>query len=164
MRNKKKTISKKLKEEVWIKHFGETFSAKCPISWCSHKITVFCFDAGHNIPESKGGRTAIDNLIPICGECNRSMGDRFTILEFSAIHQSSKPTLAPPTPAPPTPTPPTPAPPTPTPPPTLTIVKKQNFFQRLFCFSQPSMTQKSITQIPKYKQSSHSSVRKLFYK
>jgi hypothetical protein len=152
MRNKKKTISKKLKEEVWIKHFGETFSAKCPISWCSHKITVFCFDAGHNIPESKGGRTAIDNLIPICGECNRSMGDRFTILEFSAIHQSAKPTL-PPTLPPPTPTPPT-----------LTIVKKQNFFQRLFCFSQPSMTQKSITQIPKYKQSSHSSVRKLFYK
>ena len=152
MRNKKKTISKKLKEEVWIKHFGETFSAKCPISWCSHKITVFCFDAGHNIPESKGGRTAIDNLIPICGECNRSMGDRFTILEFSAIHQSSKPTL-PPTLPPPTSTPPT-----------LTIVKKQNFFQRLFCFSQPSMTQKSITQIPKYKQSSHSSVRKLFYK
>ena len=85
MRNKKKTISKKLKEEVWIKHFGEIFSAKCPISWCSHKITVFCFEAGHNIPESKGGRTAIDNLIPICGECNRSMGDRYTIDEWNAI-------------------------------------------------------------------------------
>jgi hypothetical protein len=149
MRNKKKTISKKLKEEVWIKHFGETFSAKCPISWCSHKITVFCFDAGHNIPESKGGRTAIDNLIPICGECNRSMGDRYTIIEFSAIHQSSKPT------------------PTPTPTPTLApipIVKKQNFFQRLFCFSQTSMNQKSITQTPKLRQPSRSSVRKLFYK
>jgi len=140
MRNKKKTISKKLKEEVWIKHFGETFSAKCPISWCSHKITVFCFDAGHNIPESKGGRTAIDNLVPICGECNRSMGDRYTIIEFSAIHQAS------------------PAPPTiPT-----TIVKKQNFFQRLFCFSQTSVA--SITHIPKYREPSRSSVRKLFYK
>jgi hypothetical protein len=148
MRNKKKTISKKLKEEVWIKHFGETFSAKCPISWCSHKITVFCFDAGHNIPESKGGRTAIDNLIPICGECNRSMGDRFTIVEFSAIHQSSK--TSPPTPI----TPPTP----PTPP---IVVKKQNFFQRLFCFSQTSL---STNQTPKFRQSSRSSVRKLFYK
>ena len=144
MRNKKKTISKKLKEEVWIKHFGEIFSAKCPINWCSHKITVFCFDAGHNIPESKGGRTAVDNLIPICGECNRSMGDRFTIVEFSAIHQASKP--------------PTPA----TPPSTPIIVKKQNFFQRLFCFSQTSNI--STIQTPKFRKSSRSSVRNLFYK
>ena len=144
MRNKKKTISKKLKEEVWIKHFGEIFSAKCPISWCSHKITVFCFDAGHNIPESKGGRTAIDNLIPICGECNRSMGDRYTITEFSSIHAASKLTSAPPAPAPPT------------------IVKKQNFFQRLFCFSQTSNP--STTQTSKFRKSSRSSVRNLFYK
>lgn len=147
MKNKKKTISKKLKEEVWIKHFGETFSAKCPISWCSHKITVFCFEAGHNIPESKGGRTAIDNLIPICGECNRSMGDRYTITEFSALHEASKatsPNIPSPTPA------------------ILTanFVKKQNFFQRLFCFSQTPTT----IQTPKYRQSSRSSVRDLFHK
>jgi len=153
MRNKKKTISKKLKEEVWIKHFGETFSAKCPISWCSHKITVFCFDAGHNIPESKGGRTAIDNLIPICGECNRSMGDRYTIIEFSAIHQASKIT-APPAASTAPPAAPTSAPPAPA------IVKKQNFFQRLFCFSQTPTT----IQTPKYRQSSRSSVRDLFHK
>ncbi len=38
---------------------------------------------GHNIPESKGGKTTINNLIPICGDCNRSMGDRYTIDEFS---------------------------------------------------------------------------------
>jgi len=147
MKNKKKTISKKLKEEVWIKHFGETFSAKCPISWCSHKITVFCFEAGHNIPESKGGRTAIDNLIPICGECNRSMGDRYTITEFSALHEASKAT----------------PPNTPSPTPailTANIVKKQNFFQRLFCFSQTPTT----IQTPKYRQSSRSSVRDLFHK
>uniref|UniRef100_A0A6C0BHL4 HNH domain-containing protein n=1 Tax=viral metagenome TaxID=1070528 RepID=A0A6C0BHL4_9ZZZZ len=139
MRNKKKNISKKLKEEVWIKHFGEIFSAKCPISWCSHKITVFCFEAGHNIPESKGGRTAIDNLIPICGECNRSMGDRYTITEFSSLHEASKPT----------------------PPntPTVHVVKKQNFFQRLLCFSQ-----KIPAPTPQRRISSRSSVRNLFYK
>jgi len=154
MRNKKKTISKKLKEEVWIKHFGEIFSAKCPISWCSHKITVFCFDAGHNIPESKGGRTAIDNLIPICGECNRSMGDRYTIVEFSAIHEASKTTPAASTPAASKTTPPTS--------PTLALpVKKQNFFQRLFCFQKPPI---STTQTTKFRKSSRSSVRNLFYK
>ena len=86
---KKKVISKKLREEVWLKHFGKTFSSKCPIQWCTREISVFSFEAGHNIPESKGGRTTIDNLIPICGDCNRSMGDRFTIDEFSKQFASS---------------------------------------------------------------------------
>jgi len=80
---KKKVISKKLREEVWLKHFGKTFSSKCPVQWCTRIISVFAFEVGHNIPESKGGKTTIDNLIPICGECNRSMGDRYTIDEFS---------------------------------------------------------------------------------
>ena len=80
---KKKVISKKLREVVWLKYFGKTFSSKCPIQWCTREISVFSFEVGHNIPESKGGRTTIDNLIPICGDCNRSMGDRYTIDEFS---------------------------------------------------------------------------------
>jgi hypothetical protein len=86
---RKKVISKKLREEVWLKHFGKTFSAKCPVQWCTREISVFSFEAGHNIPESKGGNTTIDNLIPICGDCNRSMGDRFTIDEFSKQYASS---------------------------------------------------------------------------
>jgi len=80
---KKKVISKKLREEVWLKYFGKKFSSKCPIQWCTREISVFAFEVGHNIPESKGGKTTIDNLIPICGDCNRSMGDRYTIDEFS---------------------------------------------------------------------------------
>ena len=89
LQHKKKVISKKLREEVWLKHFGKTFSAKCPVQWCTREISVFSFEAGHNIPESKGGKTTIDNLIPICGDCNRSMGDRFTIDEFSKQYASS---------------------------------------------------------------------------
>ena len=57
--------------------------------WCTRKVTVFSFEVGHNIPESKGGKTTINNLIPICGDCNRSMGDRFTIDEFSREYASS---------------------------------------------------------------------------
>ena len=88
---KKKVISKKLREEVWLKHFGKRFSSKCPIQWCTREISVFSFEVGHNIPESKGGRTTIDNLIPICGDCNRSMGDRYTIDEFSKEFAASAP-------------------------------------------------------------------------
>jgi hypothetical protein len=87
---RKKNISKKLREEVWLKHFGETFSSKCPIQWCTRRISVFSFEAGHNIPESKGGVTTIDNLVPICADCNRSMGDRYTIDEFSSKFASSQ--------------------------------------------------------------------------
>jgi 5-methylcytosine-specific restriction endonuclease McrA len=92
---KKKVISKKLREEVWLKHFGKIFSSKCPIEWCTRVISVFSFEVGHNIPESKGGRTTIDNLIPICGDCNRSMGDRFTIDEFSKQFASAVSTTVP---------------------------------------------------------------------
>ena len=92
---KKKVISKKLREEVWLKHFGKTFSSKCPIQWCTREISVFAFEVGHNIPESKGGKTTIDNLIPICGECNRSMGDRFTIDEFSRQFAAAAPIPSP---------------------------------------------------------------------
>jgi hypothetical protein len=116
---KKKVISKKLREEVWLKHFGKTFSAKCPVQWCTRIISVFAFEVGHNIPESKGGKTTIDNLIPICGECNRSMGDRYTIDEFS--RQFAPAPLPVPVPMPV---------PAPVPAPTL--------FQRLFgCFNKP---------------------------
>jgi len=34
---------------------------------------------GHNIPESWGGRTCLNNLRPICSDCNLGMGARMTI-------------------------------------------------------------------------------------
>jgi len=48
-------------------------------------MTPFHFEVGHNIPRSKGGLNDIDNLRPICGNCNRSMSDSYTIEEFSEI-------------------------------------------------------------------------------
>lgn len=52
-------------------------------------MTPFNFEAGHVIPESKGGKTHIENLLPICSTCNKSMGNRFTIHEFSKKFESS---------------------------------------------------------------------------
>ena len=48
-------------------------------------MTPFNFEVGHNVPESKGGATDLGNLRPICGKCNRSMGDEYTIDQFSAL-------------------------------------------------------------------------------
>lgn len=90
---KKKKIPAALREAVWIKTMGKVFQGKCPIPWCYNTITVFDFQAGHNIPESKGGETKLPNLIAICSRCNTSMGNTYTIDEWSAIHASESPNI-----------------------------------------------------------------------
>lgn len=79
---KKKIIPKALREQVWIKYMGKNFESKCHIKWCENRINVFDFHVGHNIPESKGGNTDIENLRPICSRCNLSMGNNYTIMEW----------------------------------------------------------------------------------
>ena len=140
---KKKVISKKLREEVWLKHFGKTFSSKCPIQWCTREISVFSFEVGHNIPESKGGKTTIDNLIPICGDCNRSMGDRFTIDQFSNQFAAATPQSEP-----------------------VSNPIPKTLFQRLCgCFTLQKREPKALKQIIiKAKPIKQSSVRSIFYK
>jgi 5-methylcytosine-specific restriction endonuclease McrA len=80
---KKKKIPKALAEQVWISQMGHQFEGKCRVSWCKNRINAFDYECGHNVPESKGGKTTLDNLIPICARCNRSMGDSYTIDEWS---------------------------------------------------------------------------------
>ena len=71
-----------LREQVWLKVSGKTFSNKYYITWCSNKITPFDFHIGHDIPKSKGGSNSIKNLFPICSRCNLSMGSIYTIDEW----------------------------------------------------------------------------------
>jgi len=77
---KKRNIPIKLKEQVWFNHFGETYKHKCFIDWCTNTINVFNFEAGHDIPQSKGGNIDLHNLYPICSKCNKSMGNKYTII------------------------------------------------------------------------------------
>ena len=83
---KKKKISQALREQVWLARFGRVFEHKCYVTWCRNTITVFDFESGHNIPESKGGSTDLTNLFPICRKCNGSMGDRYSIDEWNVLH------------------------------------------------------------------------------
>ena len=89
MKSVKVTIPRALKNEVWITYVGKAFDAKCNVSWCTTTITPFTFEAGHNVPESKGGSTTVANLRPICSQCNKSMGCTFTIDEFSSKFQDN---------------------------------------------------------------------------
>jgi 5-methylcytosine-specific restriction endonuclease McrA len=82
----KANIPLALRQQVWIAHCGDTwFKRKCLVTWCENVMTPFTFEVGHNVPESKGGPTEIANLRPICHKCNRSMGDEYTIDEFSRL-------------------------------------------------------------------------------
>lgn len=87
MQNNKQKISASLRHSIWLEWIGRKYNAKCAVSWCKSIITPFTFEAGHNVPESKGGSTSISNLRPICGICNKSMGNRYTIDEYSKLHK-----------------------------------------------------------------------------
>ena len=87
---KKATIPRALREAVWVSYNGNRFRCKCHVSWCPNRVTAFNFHVGHDIPESRGGTTTIDNLRPICDRCNLSMGNKYSITEWSEKfrHQS----------------------------------------------------------------------------
>lgn len=85
VRTKKEKIPKALREQVWRSLCGEVFQAKCNVVWCTNVINVFDFEVGHNIPESKGGTLRLDNLRPICVQCNRSMSNHYTIDEWNKL-------------------------------------------------------------------------------
>jgi 5-methylcytosine-specific restriction endonuclease McrA len=87
---KKKQIPKALREQVWIAKMGKCFTGPCLISWCTNEMTCFSFDCGHNIPESKNGPTNVENLIPICRNCNLGMGNRLTIEEWQKKYETPK--------------------------------------------------------------------------
>lgn len=83
---KKKAIPKALKASVWVTYVGkEVGMTKCPCCG-TDEITQLNFECGHIIAESNGGSTTIDNLRPVCGKCNKSMGvmnmDEFTNTYF----------------------------------------------------------------------------------
>lgn len=63
-------ISKALKKLVWAKCVDD----QCAI--CEDPITKKDFEAGHITARTLGGQIDIDNLIPICFDCNRTMGTR----------------------------------------------------------------------------------------
>ena len=92
---RKERIPKALREQVWLHFAGASFDAKCCVTWCTNRITVFNFEVGHNIPESKGGQLAMTNLRPICGRCNSSMGNMYTIDQWNAMSPLKDPCCVP---------------------------------------------------------------------
>jgi hypothetical protein len=71
--NKRKAIPKPVKMKLWNQHFTEdNAKGKCQV--CSNEIKMSDFEAGHIISVANGGSDNIENLTPLCGQCNKSMG------------------------------------------------------------------------------------------
>ena len=75
-RKRRKSIDPYLRMKVWNTYIGQTMNAKCFCCW-NNKITPFTycntFQAGHIKSHAHGGRDTIDNLLPICRDCNLNM-------------------------------------------------------------------------------------------
>lgn len=91
----KEAIPKALREQVWLAHAGRVFDAPCAVPWCTNPLTVYDFHVGHDEPESRGGCLDLANLRPLCARCNLSMGDRYTIREWSALAAPFTPVVVP---------------------------------------------------------------------
>ena len=81
----KQKIPKALREQIWLRDIGRKYEGKCRIVWCENKMTVFDFQCGHDIPESHGGETILENLVPICSRCNLSMSNTYTIKQWNLL-------------------------------------------------------------------------------
>lgn len=77
--NQRKTREKipgTLRNAVWCKYVGpDKKTGKC-FCCSTEMISTSNFQCGHIISEKEGGEVKIDNLRPICGQCNTSIGTK----------------------------------------------------------------------------------------
>jgi 5-methylcytosine-specific restriction endonuclease McrA len=75
-RQRKASIPKVLKQQVWDRYIGRTIGEKECCCCNKNKITQMSYHCGHVISEANGGTLDIYNLRPICSSCNLSMGKK----------------------------------------------------------------------------------------
>lgn len=87
MSKNRRPITRSLRALVWNTYIGESIGrSKCK---CGTTISQLSFECGHVIAVSNGGETTIDNLRPICGGCNKSMGVEDMNNFFHNLHRKT---------------------------------------------------------------------------
>lgn len=74
MNLKERTIPATMRNAVWIKYIGDEKGTAVCFCCELQPIDRGNYECGHVISKSKGGLATLDNLRPICGLCNKSMG------------------------------------------------------------------------------------------
>lgn len=67
-----KRIPSAVRNTVWREYNGKVYEAECYVG-CGSYVTAHDFECGHIIARSKGGTINVNNLRPICSNCNKSM-------------------------------------------------------------------------------------------
>jgi 5-methylcytosine-specific restriction endonuclease McrA len=76
VKKKKKPIPATIKRLVWNTHIGEEKGKSKCLCCKITDITQLSFNCGHIVAESNGGELKVSNLMPICQNCNSSMGTK----------------------------------------------------------------------------------------
>lgn len=82
--SKKTKIPAWMKKALWRKYYPNKLEITCACCKTSI-ISADDYEAGHIMAESKGGDTKIDNLFPMCGKCNKSLGSKNLTDVFDVI-------------------------------------------------------------------------------
>lgn len=86
---RKYVIPKAVRTSVWNNYVGADKGIDICFVGCGNPITQSNFECGHIISEKNGGDTTIENLRPICGNCNKSIGAK-NMEEFISKHGIKK--------------------------------------------------------------------------
>jgi len=86
LNKKRKAIPKAVRTTLWNIHFSED-KAKGNCKVCDGEIKISNFEAGHVIASACGGSDNLDNLLPLCSLCNKSMGTE-NLLDFKTKYFS----------------------------------------------------------------------------
>ena len=73
-KKQKQSIPKNVRNIVWNHYIGEDIIKHRCLCCKKVLITNTNFEVGHVLSEKNGGTHEINNLRPICGSCNHSMG------------------------------------------------------------------------------------------
>lgn len=71
--NKRKSIPKRIKDMVWEQSMGQN-KAEGPCFCCKKIINITDYHCSHIISVSNRGSDTLENLKPLCAQCNLSMG------------------------------------------------------------------------------------------
>lgn len=71
-----RAIPPQLRRKVWETYMKNPKGSEGPCFCCKTNIHILQFECGHKVSYAKGGPTTLENLRPVCGSCNKSMGTK----------------------------------------------------------------------------------------
>ena len=89
-KKKKEKIPAAVRKIVWNTYIGKDKNTSKCLCCSAEDISNTNFECGHIMSEKNGGEVNIENLRPICGHCNKSIGGN-NMDEFMDRYKIKKP-------------------------------------------------------------------------